>query len=52
VTQALSKYDLQFSVPTGTLGVFTIVAAPPASYWLWPARRAAWLNVLQALQYE
>jgi putative ABC transport system permease protein len=53
VTQALSKYDVQFSVPTTTLGVFTIVAVTAGVVSaVWPARRAARLNVLKALQYE
>jgi putative ABC transport system permease protein len=53
VTQALSKYDVQFSVPTTTLGVFTIVAVSAGVVSaVWPARRAARLNVLKALQYE
>jgi putative ABC transport system permease protein len=52
-TQALSQYELQFSIPYGSLVVFTIVAilAGIAAAIL-PARRAARLNVLQALQYE
>jgi putative ABC transport system permease protein len=52
-TKALSKYDVQFSVPTGTLVVFTIVAVTAGVVSaVWPARRAARLNVLKALQYE
>jgi putative ABC transport system permease protein len=52
-TQALSQYELQFSIPFGSLIVFTLVAilAGIAAAIL-PARRAARLNVLQALQYE
>jgi putative ABC transport system permease protein len=52
VTKALSKYDVQFSAPTGTLVVFTIVAVTAGVVSaVWPARRAARLNVLKALQY-
>ena len=53
VTRALSEYDLSFSVPLGPLFVFACVAvlAGIAAAVL-PARRAARLNVLQALQYE
>jgi putative ABC transport system permease protein len=53
VTKALSEYDVQFSVPTGTLVVFTIVAVTAGVVSaVWPARRAARLNVLKALRYE
>jgi putative ABC transport system permease protein len=53
VTNALSQYDLQFAVPLGSLIAFVIVAilAGLAAAIL-PARRAARLNVLRALQYE
>ena len=53
VTRALSEYDLSLSVPLGPLFVFACVAvlAGIAAAVL-PARRAARLNVLQALQYE
>ncbi|MEA2389452.1 MAG: putative transport system permease protein, partial [Thermoleophilaceae bacterium] len=52
-TNALSDEGVAFSLPVGTLIVFTIVAfiagilAAVA-----PARRAARLNVLEALAYE
>jgi ABC-type antimicrobial peptide transport system permease subunit len=53
VTSALSQYDVQFSVPTGTLVVFTIVAISAGVIAaVWPARRAARLNVLNALHHE
>jgi putative ABC transport system permease protein len=53
VTRALSQYDVQFSVPTGTLVVFTIVAISAGVIAaVWPARRAARLNVLNALHHE
>jgi putative ABC transport system permease protein len=53
VTQALSQFELQFSIPVGTLAIFVVVAilAGLAAAIL-PARRAARLNVLRALQYE
>jgi putative ABC transport system permease protein len=53
VTQALSEYDLQFAIPTGALITFVIVsiiAGIVAA--ILPARRAARLRVLEALQYE
>ena len=52
-TQALSDSGVAFSVPLQWLVVFALVAAALgvlAS--LLPARRAARLNVLEALQYE
>ena len=53
VTRALSQYDVEFSIPSGTLLVFTIVAVSAGVIAaVWPARRAARLNVLKALQYE
>jgi putative ABC transport system permease protein len=53
VTQALSMYDLQLSVPLGQLLIFAIVAIVVGVIAaLLPARRAARLNVLEALQYE
>jgi putative ABC transport system permease protein len=53
VTQALSKYDIAFSIPIPELVAFTLVAilAGLAAAIL-PARRAARLNVLDALHYE
>jgi putative ABC transport system permease protein len=53
VTQALSEYDLQFAIPSGALITFVIVsilAGIVAA--ILPARRAARLRVLEALQYE
>jgi len=53
VTRALSQYDLQFAIPTGSLIAFVIVAILAGLLAaILPARRAARLNVLQALQYE
>ena len=53
VIQSLEQYGVGFSLPVGTLLAFlvvTVVAGMAAA--LLPARRAARLNVLQALQYE
>ncbi len=53
VTQALSEYDLQFAIPTGALITFVIVAVIAGIVAaILPARRAARLRVLEALQYE
>jgi putative ABC transport system permease protein len=53
VTQSLSKYGVSFSLPVGTLVVFTVVAIIAGVLAaIAPARRAARLNVLNALQYE
>jgi putative ABC transport system permease protein len=53
VTGALAKYGLSFSIPVGSLVAFGIVAAVAGIVAaVMPARRAARLNVLQALQYE
>jgi putative ABC transport system permease protein len=53
VTHALSKYGVTFSLPVGSLAVFTVVAVIAGSLAaILPARRAARLNVLAALQYE
>ena len=53
VTQALSQYDIGFSIPIAELVGFTVVAilAGLAAAIL-PARRASRLNVLDALHYE
>jgi putative ABC transport system permease protein len=53
VTQALSQYDIAFSIPIPELVAFTIVAilAGLAAAIL-PARRATRMNVLDALHYE
>ena len=53
VTQSLSQYGVSFSLPVGTLAVFTVVAIVAGVLAaIAPARRAARLNVLHALQYE
>jgi putative ABC transport system permease protein len=53
VTAALSSEGLVFSVPVISLIVFVIVAIVAGMLAaIFPARRAAKLNVLQALQYE
>jgi putative ABC transport system permease protein len=53
VTQALKSEGLGFSVPIVTLIVFVAVAILAGVFAaIFPARRAARLNVLQALQYE
>jgi putative ABC transport system permease protein len=53
ITQALSQYEVQFAIPGFQLAIFalvTIVVGVIAA--ILPARRAARLNVLRALQYE
>ncbi len=53
VTQALSQYDLQFAIPGGALISFVIVSVIAGIVAaILPARRAARLRVLEALQYE
>jgi len=53
VTQALSEYDLQFAIPAGALITFVIVSVLAGIVAaILPARRAARLRVLEALQYE
>jgi putative ABC transport system permease protein len=53
VTNALSQYDLQFAIPAGSLIAFVIVAIIAGLLAaILPARRAARLRVLEALQYE
>ena len=53
VTQSLSKYGVSFTLPLGTLVVFTLVAVLAGILAaVAPARRASKLNVLDALQYE
>jgi len=53
VTAALSSEGLVFSVPVISLIVFVIIAIVAGMLAaIFPARRAARLNVLQALQYE
>jgi len=53
VTQALSDQGVVFSAPVGSLIVFLVVAIVAGMLAaILPARRAARLNVLNALQYE
>jgi putative ABC transport system permease protein len=53
VTRALSQFDLRFQIPWGQLVAFAIVAIIVGIVAaVFPARRAAKLNVLRALQYE
>lgn len=53
VTRALSQFDVQFSLPIELLVVFTIVAVLAGVVAaILPARRAARLRILEALQYE
>jgi putative ABC transport system permease protein len=53
VTSALRDFDVRFSIPWGQLVVFTIIAVIVGILAaIMPARRAAKLNVLRALQYE
>jgi putative ABC transport system permease protein len=53
VTRALQEFDVRFSIPWGQLVVFAIIAVIVGVLAaIMPARRAAKLNVLRALQYE
>ena len=53
VTQALGQFDLRFEVPYSLLVVFAVIAIVVGIVAaIAPARRAARLNVLEALQYE
>jgi putative ABC transport system permease protein len=53
VTQALESEGVVFSVPAATLVVFAVIAVLAGILAaILPARRAARLNVLEALQYE
>ncbi|HKG65754.1 MAG TPA: FtsX-like permease family protein, partial [Solirubrobacteraceae bacterium] len=53
VTQALSQYDVSMSIPVGMLAAFTLVAILAGiAAAIVPARRAARLDVLDALHYE
>jgi putative ABC transport system permease protein len=53
MTKALSQFEVRISVPVGQLIVFAIVAVIVGILAaIMPARRAAKLNVLRALQYE
>ena len=53
VTRALGQYDLRFELPVGQLVVLTVVAVLAGLLAaITPARRAAKLDPLRALQYE
>jgi putative ABC transport system permease protein len=53
MTQALSQYDVGFSLPVVPLAIFTVIAILAGVLAaIVPARRASKLNVLEALQYE
>jgi putative ABC transport system permease protein len=53
ITQAMSKYEVAFSIPVPTLAAFTVVAVLAGiGAAVMPARRASRLNVLDALHYE
>ncbi|MEA2429469.1 MAG: putative transport system permease protein, partial [Thermoleophilaceae bacterium] len=53
VTKALSQYGVSFTLPLGTMVAFLVVAIVAGVLAaILPARRAARLNVLSALQYE
>jgi putative ABC transport system permease protein len=53
VTQALADEGIVFAVPYGSLAVFVVAAIVVGLLAaILPARRAARLNVLEALQYE
>jgi putative ABC transport system permease protein len=53
VTEALSQYDVGMSIPVGMLAAFTLVAVLAGiAAAIVPARRAAKLDVLDALHYE
>jgi putative ABC transport system permease protein len=53
VTRALQEFDVRFSVPWNQLVFFAIIAVIVGILAaIMPARRAAKLNVLRALQYE
>jgi putative ABC transport system permease protein len=53
VTRALQEFEVRFAVPSGQLVFFAVVAVVVGiAAAIVPARRAARLNVLEALQYE
>jgi putative ABC transport system permease protein len=53
VTRALQEFDVRFQIPWGQLVLFAIIAVIVGILAaIMPARRAAKLNVLRALQYE
>jgi putative ABC transport system permease protein len=53
MTKALSQFNVQINIPVAQLAIFAIVAIVVGMFAaIFPARRAARLNVLRALQYE
>jgi putative ABC transport system permease protein len=53
MTKALSQFEVKLAIPVAQLIVFAVVAVIVGIFAaILPARRAARLNVLQALQYE
>jgi putative ABC transport system permease protein len=53
IIEALSQYEVQFKIPIGQLITFAVVAVIVGVIAaILPARRAARLNILRALQYE
>ena len=53
VTRALQEFDVRFAIPWYQLTIFTVIAVIVGVLAaIMPARRAAKLNVLRALQYE
>ena len=53
LTKALSNQGVTFSLPVGSIAVFTLIAVTAGTLAaILPARRASKLNVLAALQYE
>jgi len=53
MTKALSQFNVQINIPLGQLAIFAVVAIVVGMFAaIFPARRAARLNVLRALQYE
>jgi putative ABC transport system permease protein len=53
IVQSLGQYEIQFKVPIDQLVIFSVVAIVVGILAaILPARRAARLNVLRALQYE
>jgi putative ABC transport system permease protein len=53
IIQALEQYEVQFKIPIDQLVIFAVVAVVVGVLAaILPARRAARLNVLRALQYE
>jgi len=53
MTRALSQFNVQIAIPYKNLLLFALVAVIVGMFAaIFPARRAARLNVLRALQYE